>query len=185
MRSNNRIFQRKMLFTLIIFFSVLLVLLLIGVWLLGRNSDTPAMEDGPPGGTTFTQQTQVSTNPEQNDPTENTPEVTVPSSPTDHTLPSTVPDIDKPQTQDPPPDNPPPAKIDPPSKTDPPIQKDPPTEEIQLEVERFARFSGQFVENGSDVFVDHVVAILVKNPSDRFLDLGTVVYEIDGKPPLL
>ena len=46
---------------------------------------------------------------------------------------------------------------------------------------QFSSFSGQYVEDGSDVLVENVASMLVTNKSDRFLDLATLEYEIDGK----
>ena len=46
----------------------------------------------------------------------------------------------------------------------------------------FSLFSGQFVENGRDEPVENVAAILVTNNSERFLDLATLTFEVDGKP---
>lgn len=42
-------------------------------------------------------------------------------------------------------------------------------------------FSGKFVEDGSDVPVENVAAILVTNQTDQFLDLATMTFEIGGK----
>lgn len=45
---------------------------------------------------------------------------------------------------------------------------------------QFSRFSGQFVEDGRDEPVEHVAAMLVTNHSDRYLDLATLTYDVDG-----
>lgn len=45
----------------------------------------------------------------------------------------------------------------------------------------FSSFSGQYVEDGSDIPVEHVAAMLVTNHTEDFLDLATIEYEIDGK----
>lgn len=50
-----------------------------------------------------------------------------------------------------------------------------------LAYSNFSSFSGLYVEDGSDVPVENVAAMLVTNQSEDFLDLATVEYEIDGK----
>lgn len=45
----------------------------------------------------------------------------------------------------------------------------------------FSSFSGQYVEDGSDVPVENVAAMLVTNQTEDFLDLATIEYEINGK----
>ena len=45
----------------------------------------------------------------------------------------------------------------------------------------FARFSGQYVEDGRDELVENVAAILVTNHSDQYLELCTLQYDVDGK----
>lgn len=45
----------------------------------------------------------------------------------------------------------------------------------------YSRFSGQYVEDGSDEPVENVAAILVSNTSAEFLDLANFTYIIDGK----
>lgn len=44
----------------------------------------------------------------------------------------------------------------------------------------FARFSGQFVEDGRDELVENVAAMLVTNRSEQYLDLATLTYDVDG-----
>lgn len=69
-----------------------------------------------------------------------------------------------------------------PRETDPPKQ----TEPVKLAgaedlyCREFARFSGQYVEDGRDEPVEHVAAVLVTNRSDQFLDLATLTYDVDG-----
>ena len=46
----------------------------------------------------------------------------------------------------------------------------------------FSSFSGQYVEDGSDIPVENVAAMLVTNNTEDFLDLATIEYEINGKP---
>lgn len=67
------------------------------------------------------------------------------------------------------------------SDASPPGQEEP--EEIasgDLTCDEFARFSGQFVEDGRDELVENVAAILVTNRSGQYLDLATLSYDIDG-----
>lgn len=45
----------------------------------------------------------------------------------------------------------------------------------------FARFSGEYVEDGQNAPVENVAAALVTNRSGRFLDLATLTYDIDGQ----
>lgn len=47
--------------------------------------------------------------------------------------------------------------------------------------DNFSSFSGSFVEDGSDIPVENVAAMRVTNNTDRFLDLATIEYEINGK----
>lgn len=47
--------------------------------------------------------------------------------------------------------------------------------------DNFSSFSGQYVEDGSDIPVENVATILVTNHTEEFLDLATIKYEIDGK----
>lgn len=51
----------------------------------------------------------------------------------------------------------------------------------KLTCDEFALFSGQFVEDGRDELVEDVASILVTNRSQRFLDLATITYDIDGQ----
>lgn len=60
--------------------------------------------------------------------------------------------------------------------TSPPETTSPPVE--ALSCLQFSRYSGQYVEDGSDEEVSGVAAILVTNPTSRFLDLATVTYEV-------
>lgn len=50
-----------------------------------------------------------------------------------------------------------------------------------LAYSNFSSFSGLYVEDGSDVPVENVAAMLVTNQSEDFLDLATIEYEINGK----
>lgn len=51
----------------------------------------------------------------------------------------------------------------------------------ELVCSKFSSYSGEFVEDGSNIPVENVASILVTNKSDRFLDLATIEYVIDGK----
>jgi Fe-S cluster assembly iron-binding protein IscA len=44
-----------------------------------------------------------------------------------------------------------------------------------------SRFSGSFVEDGSDAKVTDVAAILVENRTGKFLELGTVTYKVGDR----
>lgn len=51
-----------------------------------------------------------------------------------------------------------------------------------ISCESYSGFSGQYVEDGSDIPVEYVAAMLVTNRTDDFMDLATIEYEINGKP---
>lgn len=51
-----------------------------------------------------------------------------------------------------------------------------------ISCENFSSFSGPYVEDGSDILVEKVAAMLVTNNSKEFIDLATLEYEINGKP---
>lgn len=55
------------------------------------------------------------------------------------------------------------------------------TKKEELACSRFSSYSGEFVEDGSNVPVENVASMLVTNKSDRFLDLATIECVIDGK----
>lgn len=59
-----------------------------------------------------------------------------------------------------------------------PVQTPP---EQQLICEDIGLFSGAFVEDGSDEPVQNVVALLITNGSEQYLDLAKLTYEIDGR----
>lgn len=48
--------------------------------------------------------------------------------------------------------------------------------------EGHAAVSGPYVEDGTDGYAENVAVILVTNTTDRFLDLATLTFTIDGKP---
>ena len=69
-----------------------------------------------------------------------------------------------------------------PAKKEEDSGEEPKTEEtVRLRCDQFSIFSGQFVEDGRDELVENVAAMLVTNVSDRFLDIATVQYDIDGQ----
>ena len=81
-------------------------------------------------------------------------------------------------------DGPPPGEPTAPSETSPQLEA--------LRCLQFSRYSGEYVEDGSHEQVSGVAAMLVTNPTDRFLDLATVTYavgdttatlKITGLPP--
>ena len=51
----------------------------------------------------------------------------------------------------------------------------------ELVCSKLSTYSGEYVEDGSNVPVENVASILVTNKSDKFLDLATIEYVIDGK----
>lgn len=53
--------------------------------------------------------------------------------------------------------------------------------EGEITCDEISLFSGQFVEDGRDELVENVAAILVTNHSDKFLELATLIYDIDGE----
>ena len=196
MRSNNRIKQRRILLISTLVLGVLLAVLVgLALWLSGRN-DVPA--DAPPGtsaptlpGTGDTVPTVMTdTEPPASEPVPTQPRETQPKStepkPTEPkpTEPKpTEPKPTEPKPTEPKPTEPKPTEPKPtePQPTQPKPTEPPVVENVPLSVQRVVRFSGQFVEDGSDELVEHVLAILVTNVSDRFLDLGTVSYDVGGE----
>ena len=62
------------------------------------------------------------------------------------------------------------------------VQTEKETEEaLEVTGSSFSKFSGQFIEDGTDELVENVAAMLVTNNSDQFLDLATLQYTINGK----
>lgn len=57
----------------------------------------------------------------------------------------------------------------------------PPQGENTITCDNFSSFSGQYVEDGSDIPVENIAAMLVTNYTEDFLDLATIEYEINGK----
>ena len=117
--------------------------------------------------------------PAQTDPTETSgsaeqPTQPLPVEPTgdgDPQSPTTAPTSpDTPDVSDPVPQDPLAPQV-----TEP--VKDP----ADLKIRQYSSFTGIYVEDGSDEPVENVAAILVTNPTDRYLDMGTVICDIDGK----
>lgn len=50
-----------------------------------------------------------------------------------------------------------------------------------IKVNQTAVFSGQFVEDGRDELVENVAAIQITNSSNKYLELATLLYEINGQ----
>ena len=67
---------------------------------------------------------------------------------------------------------------EPPGPTDPP-ENVPAAEALQCL--QFSRYSGEYVEDGSHEQVTDVAAMLVKNPTSKFLDLATITYKVGAK----
>lgn len=67
--------------------------------------------------------------------------------------------------------------------TSPPATTEPLLDAVILEglrFDSFGRYSGAFVEDGSDRPIENVACVLAVNTTDRYLDLATAVFEIDG-----
>lgn len=67
----------------------------------------------------------------------------------------------------------------PPSETEPPAEAE--LELVQVSCDQYSIFTGQYMEDGRDELVYDVAAILVTNHSDKFLEIATFTYEIDGR----
>lgn len=68
-----------------------------------------------------------------------------------------------------------------PTNPDGTYQKDDGYESGDISCSGLAIFSGQFVEDGRDELVENVAAIQVTNNSEEFLDLATLLYDLDGQ----
>lgn len=73
-----------------------------------------------------------------------------------------------------------PAPTGEPWVSDVPIEKTEPVELDGLRFTSFGRYSGAFFEDGSDTAVENVAIVLVVNTTERFLELATFSFEIDG-----
>ena len=54
--------------------------------------------------------------------------------------------------------------------------------ETKLSCDQVGLHTGMYPEDGSDRLVENVAAVLVTNRTERFLELGTLNFEIDGNP---
>jgi hypothetical protein len=68
-----------------------------------------------------------------------------------------------------------------PSASQDPTKQDPNPVETTLRCVEISRFSGQFVEDGSDRQVSDVAAILVANNTGKFVDLATITYQVGDR----
>lgn len=166
MRRNARISKRWLLPAALF----LLAAVLTGVLLL----DGGGQQSGPPGQTrpfhppnqTQPQLRPIPTQPESEETLPSLPEPEETTAPTEMTEPE-----DPGQDWEP-------IETDPP-ETQP--QEPEPVDTDLLRCRQYARFTGQYVEDGRDELVENVAAILVTNKSDQFLDLATLTYDIDGQ----
>lgn len=55
------------------------------------------------------------------------------------------------------------------------------TSDGKLQFSQFGRYSGQYVEDGTDEPVEDVAVMLITNLSGEFLDYATLTFDIDGK----
>lgn len=65
-------------------------------------------------------------------------------------------------------------------EADEPRSTDPPSTG-ELSCLQFSRYSGAYVEDGSDEEVSGVAAALIANTSDKFLDLATITYAVGDR----
>ncbi len=120
--------------------------------------------------------------PESTPPEDEPTEVTAPPTeqtqpPTQKTEGETEPAAEETKPTSPPPTQPPYSR--PPRATEPEPEVE--VEAVEITCDKYSVFSGQYPEDGRDELVSGVAAILVTNRSDRFLDLATIFFEIDGK----
>ena len=64
---------------------------------------------------------------------------------------------------------------------EPTAPTEPPPSVDALRGLQFSSFSGEFVEDGTHAQVSNVAAMLVTNPTSKFLDLATVTYKVGDK----
>ena len=167
------------------------VVLVVGViWavsgLTGNRSSDADRETGDPGASAGTVQNQLQTETGGGVPTSEPMASQDPSEPssapsepsTEPSEPSTVPPVTEPtQTE---PQATAPATTAP---TDPQEIPEPtfPVLEDKLEILGYGRYSGEYVEDGSDEPVSYVAAILVRNNTSEYLDYAQIVMDIGGK----
>ncbi|MBQ8621897.1 MAG: hypothetical protein IJ422_06250 [Oscillospiraceae bacterium] len=155
MKSHNRITTRRILLVAACVLVFLLIVLLAAAWQL-RDDPIMPTDGSPPGETTDTGQTATGGENQDSSQGQNSGQ-----------------SQNSGQTQ-----NPNLPEADPPPEGDGSSGK---ATSEDIVCKEFARFSGQYVEDGRDEPVENVAAILVTNTSDSFLDLATLTYTIDGK----
>ena len=55
------------------------------------------------------------------------------------------------------------------------------TEKKNMEISSIGQYSGKFLEDGSDTDKENILAIVVKNTSDKVIDYGEITMKISGK----
>lgn len=75
-----------------------------------------------------------------------------------------------------------PAPTGEPWVADMPTEQNDPVELDGLRFTSFGRYSGAYVEDGSNDPVEDVAIVLVVNTGERFLEYASVSFEIDGEP---
>ena len=75
-----------------------------------------------------------------------------------------------------------PAPTGEPWVADMPTERNDPVELDGLRFTSFGRYSGAYVEDGSNDPVEDVAIVLVVNTGERFLEYASVSFEIDGEP---
>ncbi len=155
MKTDNFISKRKILLITVGVLAILLTLI-IAVFCL------PDGEDTPPSPTDLVVKNSMETTGKLADTEGTSSNITETATNPDH-------GEDKPQN---------PTSNSAEATTEPTILIKPPSEELTCDM--FAVFSGEYVEDGSDKAVENVAAILVTNQTNRFLELGSLTYDIDG-----
>ena len=156
--------------------AVAAVLVVCVIWavsgLTGNPNGDGNQETGDPPASTGVIQDQPQTDASEDVPTSE------PVASQDPSEPSTVPPVTEPtQTE---PQATAPATTAP---TDPQEIPEPtfPVLEDKLEILGYGRYSGEYVEDGSDEPVSYVAAILVRNNTSEYLDYAQIVMDIGGK----
>ena len=54
-------------------------------------------------------------------------------------------------------------------------------EKKNMEISSIGQYSGKFLEDGSDTDKENILAIVVKNTSDKVIDYGEITMKISGK----
>lgn len=171
MQPDNRKWMRWLLPVLIVLVLVVSTVLLLQDG--GKHSDAPHGQPGVIRPPNQTHSVPAQTTPSRTEPTEET-------IPTETTEPKeTIPEETEPWEEDPIWEDDPFWEEEP---EEPLLPQEPePVDTEDLLCRKYARFSGQYVEDGRDELVENVAAILVTNKSDQFLDLATLTYDIDGE----